>query len=251
MRSKLLKTLPLLILLFSQSFASQAEHLFNKGNKFYENKDFDSSVIYYEKAIDQGIQNSNLYYNLANAYYRTNQSGKAILNYERAYKLNPSDIDIEANLKYAQMNITDRVPEPEKTLLTTFLSYLHTLISLKHQLIFIVTLLFIISFCFSLALYIKGNRRLWLIYTAILSSFVLSTIAISAGLKIYSLENKEFAIVLEERVEAKNAPNGSKTLFSVHEGTKFQIIKKEKSWFYVSLVNGVSGWVQSDVLEKI
>lgn len=251
MRIKLHILLPLLILLFSQSFASQAEHLFNKGNKFYENKEFDSSVIYYEKSIDQGVKNSALYYNLANAYYRTNQSGKAILNYERAHKLNPLDADIEANLKYAQMNITDRIPEPEKTILTTFLNYLHNLISLKHQLIIIVSLLFIISICFSISLYIKGNKRLWLIYTAVLSTMLLSTIVVSAGIKIFTLENKEFAIVLEERVDAVNAPNGSKTLFSVHEGTKFQIIKKEKNWFYVSLANGVSGWVKSDILEKI
>lgn len=251
MKTIALKILPLITFIISTTFASQAEHLYNKGNKFYENKEFDSAVVYYEKTLNQGVLNSQLFYNLGNAYYRTENKGKAILCYERAYKLNPSDADIEANLKYAKMNITDRIPEPEGSVLTIFLNYLHDLISLKYQLVLIIVLLFIISLCFSSSLFIKGNRRLWFIYTAILSTIILATLALSAGIKIHRLERVEYAIVLKEKVDAKNAPDGGKILFTVHEGTKFQIKKRDKDWYYVSLANGVSGWVKSDVLEKI
>lgn len=251
MRNILIRALPLVTLFISLSFASQAEHLYNKGNKFYENKEFDSAVVYYEQALNQGVSSSQLYYNLGNAYYRIDKKGKAILNYERAYKLDPSDPDIEANLKFARMNITDKIPEPERSVLEVFLDYLHDMISLKHQLILIIVLLFIISICFSFSLFIRGNRRLWFVYSAILSLLILATLSLSAGIKIYKLEETEHGIILEEKVDAKNAPDGGKTLFSVHEGTKFQIMKREKDWYYISLSNGVSGWIKNSSLEKI
>lgn len=251
MINKYIKALTLTSLLFLCAYGSQAEHLYNKGNVFYENKEFDSAVVYYEQALDQGILNSSLFYNLGNAYYRLENQGRAILNYERASKLNPRDKDIEANLKYARMNITDRIAEQNKSFLEISLDFIHDLLPLTLQLTTIIILLFIISICFSLVLFIRGNRRLWFIYAAVLSSIVLLLFSISAGIKIYNLEKHEYAIVLEDRIDAKNEPDGNKTLFSVHEGTKFQIIKKDRLWYYVSLSNGVSGWVKSEALEKI
>lgn len=251
MRTLILKVLPLILFISTFSFASQAEHLYNKGNAFYTNKVFDSAVVYYEQALNQGISSSILYYNLGNAYYRTEKFGKAILNYERAYKLSPDDKDIEANLKFAQMNITDRIPEPESNILEIFLDYLHSMLPLNAQLTLIIVLLFIISICFSFTLFIKDNKKLWFIYTGILSFLILVTLSLSAGIKIHKLEKIEYAIIMEEKVDAKNAPNGSTTLFTVHEGTKFKIIKKDKDWYFVSLANGVSGWINSSAVEKI
>lgn len=251
MKTLILKVLPLMLLICTFSFASQAEHLYNKGNTFYTNKEFDSAVAYYEQALNQGISSSVIYYNLGNAYYRTEKYGKAILNYERARKLNPDDKDIEANLKFAQMNITDRIPEPEHNILEIFLDYLHSMLPLQSQLALIIVLLFIISICFSSTLFIKSNKKLWFIYTSILSFLILVTLSLSAGIKIHKLENVEHAIVLVEKTDAKNAPNGNTTLFTVHEGTKFKIIKREKDWYFVSLANGVSGWIQNSSVEKI
>ncbi len=74
---------------------------------------------------------------------------------------------------------------------------------------------------------------------------------ISIGKKIYDAEKKKFVIVLEKTVDAKNQPDGSKVLFSAHEGTKFQIRKTKDSWSFVSLPNGVSGWVENSSLGHI
>lgn len=245
------KNILLLTVMTTVSFASQTEHLFEKGNKFYESKNYDSAVTYYEESLNQGIENSAIYYNLGNSYFRLKKSGKAILNYERARRLNPSDKDIESNLKFARLNITDRIPEPEINFFESVIKSLHQLMNLKNQLIVGVFLLFIISIFFSAIFFVKGNKRLWFTYGAILSSILLLTLGLSAGIKVYKLENHNYAIIMYERVDVKNEPSGSKTLFTLHEGTKIQIMSQDRNWYYVSLSNGVSGWLEESAVEKI
>jgi len=74
---------------------------------------------------------------------------------------------------------------------------------------------------------------------------------ISTTVKIYELEKLSYAILLTPSSEARNEPDGSKVLFTAHEGTKFQIRKINGSWALVSLPNGVSGWIELKKLGKI
>jgi len=93
-------------LLFSQTDASQ---IFKEANEYYAKKDYSAAIEKYEQLINQGNISANIYYNLANAYYRNNNIGKAILNYKRAKKLDPSDYDINFNLQLAQLKIVDKI----------------------------------------------------------------------------------------------------------------------------------------------
>jgi hypothetical protein len=53
-------------------------------------------------------------------------------------------------------------------------------------------------------------------------------IGTSAGMKIYEKENVTFAVLLTPLSDAKNEPDGSKVLFTAHEGIKFGIRKAEE-----------------------
>ena len=128
---------------------------------------------------------------------------------------------------------------------------MHNLIPLQSQLVLIVVLLFAVSFGFIGILYLTGNKRLWIIYITVLSTMALSVISFSAGYKIYQAEHYNYAIIMDESSDAKNAPDGTKILFTIHEGTKIKIIKSVGNWDFVSLSNGVSGWVKSSSLEVI
>ena len=231
--------------------ATPFEDWFIQANMFYENQEFDSAAGYYEKIIAGGLQNSTIYYNLANSYFRLNKLGLAILNYEKARKLSPNDQDIIANLRFTQLNIIDRLPEPKRTFFENFLWYLHNMFSLTLQMWILFFLLLVMSVSFAFALFASHNARLWLIYTISLCFIVSILFGSSTGLKIYNAEKKKFAIVLEKSADAKNAPNGDKILFTVHEGTKFQIRKTVDNWSIVNLPNGVSGWVENDLLGHI
>src|SRR5437867_3206445 len=72
-----------------------------KGNAFYQQKQYDSAAFYYEQLAALKPQNAEIYYNIGNTYYRLNKIGPSVLNYERALKINPGYKEAHENLLLA------------------------------------------------------------------------------------------------------------------------------------------------------
>ena len=83
------------------------------GDAAYAESNFNDAITIYEAVIAEQGGSLPLYYNLGNAYYRTNQPGKAILNYERALKIDANDEDTKANLEFVQSKIVDKIPQDD------------------------------------------------------------------------------------------------------------------------------------------
>jgi len=79
-----------------------------RGNQLYESKLYLEASQTYQQLIDIGLKDHTLYYNLGNAYFKQNDLGQAILNYERAMQLAPRDTDIRANLDLARSQLLDK-----------------------------------------------------------------------------------------------------------------------------------------------
>ena len=58
--------------------------------KAYSEKKYQKAIDAYETILKSHLKSYQLYYNLGNAYYKNNQLGKAIYNYELANKLEPN-----------------------------------------------------------------------------------------------------------------------------------------------------------------
>src|SRR5580698_3915495 len=100
----------LLLLLFvgAPVFADSAADLYKAGNALYTEGKFSDAAQKYQDAADAGLRNWILDYDLGNAYYRAGQIGKAVLHYERAFRMNSSQTDVLYNLNLA----TNKVGEP-------------------------------------------------------------------------------------------------------------------------------------------
>lgn len=72
--------------------------LFRAANLLYQDGNFEEAALTYERLVRLGYQDATLYYNLANAYYRNEDTGRAMVNYLRARRIAPFDEDIAANL---------------------------------------------------------------------------------------------------------------------------------------------------------
>ncbi len=68
------------------------------GNVFYEQKDFDSAIVAYTKAIEYNPSYSEAYYNRGLAYADKKEFEQAISDYTKAIELNPNDAQAMANL---------------------------------------------------------------------------------------------------------------------------------------------------------
>jgi tetratricopeptide (TPR) repeat protein len=235
-------------ILLSAPGAAPVDYWFEKANGFYEQQQFDSARAYYEKITAADVRNAAVFYNLGNTCFRLKKPGLALLYFERAQKLSPNDPDIRNNIRFVQSTLVDRLPLPEQSFIEAVLRYLHNLISLNGQLWLVFGLMLSLSILFAAGLYASAHLRLWIIYLSSILAFATVSCGVSLGIKIYSNATLKEAVVLSATVDALNQPSGGKVLFTVHEGTKFRIIKQLGDWSLVGLPTGVSGWVPTTSL---
>ena len=97
-----------------------AEELYFEANRAYKESQYLQAIDGYLELLGLGYINGHVYYNLANAYVRSGQLGKAILNYERAKVLIPRDADLKFNLRYALDQRQDAISSPQNFLRQAF-----------------------------------------------------------------------------------------------------------------------------------
>ena len=94
-----------LLLVFASSLKASVENSFVEANNMYKNGNYQEAIDMYQSILDGGYESAALYYNLGNAYFRTDNLGAAILNYERALQIDPSDKEIQQNLDYSDVDL--------------------------------------------------------------------------------------------------------------------------------------------------
>lgn len=251
----------LYILLFSLlSFAASAQTIakaeFSKalGDSAYSQGRYDDAVRIYETAIENEGSSVELHYNLGNAYFRNNMLGKAILNYERALRIDPTDQDAKANLEYAQAMTKDEVAEQYEIFFVSWFRSIVSLMSLSSWAItavaaFMLLLVALLFFFFSN----KPFLRKLSLTVAIISLFVVIFANVSA-ISLYSMMNgSSEAVIMREEAYLKSTPDNSGTdLIKVHEGRKVRIIDDSmREWKEVELEEGTVGWLPAVAMERI
>ena len=68
----------------------EAEAALTKGNNAFENKDFDSAIIYFTKAIELDPNYAITYNNRGEAYSNLEQYPEALVDYTKAIELDPN-----------------------------------------------------------------------------------------------------------------------------------------------------------------
>src|SRR6266581_5513916 len=98
--ASLLAFLFCVILTFSVLAQSDAD--FAKANQDYAQGNFKEAISGYKTLVGSGQWSANLFYDLGNAYFRTGDFGRAILNYKRALALERHHPEAAANLQIAR-----------------------------------------------------------------------------------------------------------------------------------------------------
>ena len=66
---------------------------------------------------------------------------------------------------------------------------------------------------------------------------------------MHDLNKKTQAIVTSQVVQVRNAPTAqSKAKFSLHEGTKLNVLSTNEEWTSIQLANGNEGWIRTQEL---
>ena len=197
---------------------------------------------------------ADIYYNLGNAYYRTDNITKALLNYERAHLLSPGDDDINFNLQFARSKTIDKLaPESEMFFVTWYKSLVNftTLDNWAKT-----SILAIIGALFLVLLYLFGPHLL-LRKVGFFGAIVFIVIFLLSNLFAFQqkqmLANRTGAIIITPSVNVKKTPaKSSADQFVLHEGTRVDITDKAmKGWRGIKLSDGREGWIETKHLEEI
>lgn len=219
----------------------------------YVRGQYQQAISDYESLLKQGAS-AELYYNLGNAYYRTENIPQAVLNYERALLLSPGDRDIRFNLQIARSKTFDKiVPESEMF----FVTWYRAMVNMMSVDGWARTALFALGLTIILLLVYLFADRLWLRKAgffggvALLILFVISNLF--AWQQKQDLINRKGAIIFAPSVTVKSTPAANGTdLFILHEGTKVVIIDGSmKDWKEIRLADGKEGWIESKKIRII
>jgi len=242
----------ILLMIFLQASASQDpasgwEETFFKANQAYKERRFKAAIDGYEQITRSGPANGHIYYNLGNAYFKEDQLGRTILNYERALFLMPRDADLNYNLRYARDQIKDDIPV-SKSLMSTTLFWLD---SLRPGEIF--WAFAILNVMFSLTLMLRLFYRSDGIYYLIIILLIFWLITGgSLGLKWYQINTGTRVVILDKEVSALAGPDSKDTvLFKLHEGAIVNQERSEDGWFLINLPDEKRGWVKAGSVESI
>lgn len=230
--------------------------LYVVANEAYVEKDYQAAINGYEQILSVGLSSPAVYYNLGNAYFRQGHMGLAILNFERALKLNPEMDDAAFNLKLANLRISDRVnPVTEFPLVRWYKDFVHGRSSSGWGMWALVAVwLALVAGAFYLLSRALWIRRLSFGVMALL--LVVSVVVLFFARMQYQYElSTSQGIIIVTNTYVKAAPEPSSTdLFILREGTKVTLLETENGWQKVKVPDDAGdkvGWVQADVLGVI
>ena len=233
-------------LFFVQVHAESEKTLFAQANEAYRQNDFEKAISGYEKLVAQKNNSATVYFNLANAYFKSGNIGKAILNYERAERLAPFDEDIHHNLLFARHKTVDQILE-HPVITDKFFGVLSSF-SWK-----MVTLVLVwVGFVFMLLNLISNSLKKTRTYIGI-TCLTCACVTFWFGKKQGAIEYKcHFGVVMSEQVYVKSAPDNSSTdLFILHEGAKVQLYDNVDGFTKIRIADGRVGWIPEGETAKI
>lgn len=240
----------------ASDFSSESDYSFTKpeADSLYAAKKYRDAATGYEWLLANKGISPEVYYNLGNCYYRLNETARAILNYERALKLAPSDENAKVNLELAYAKTVDKYDEVNEMFYTRWFDSVKHMLPSDSWAVFsvVVFILFLVAF----ALFFRG-RNSGLKKTGFFSGLVFLLLCIIGNVMAFSQRSealsKDAAIVMVPSLTAKSTPSeGGTALFVIHEGTKVQVTDSSmKDWIEISINSTQKGWVPVKAVEII
>lgn len=225
--------------------AQTPKELMQQGNDAYAKSNFTAAINAYNAVLNAGFNSADLYYNLGNAYYRLDEFGLAILNYERALALKPNFRDARQNLELANSKTEDEI-----SVLPEFFAvrWAHAVVSwLSPAGWLILTLIILAIVCGLTVVFILSQEYHWrktaLIAGIVFILLLIISIACAANSNRGQRHNK--AIVTSPMIVVKSSPESTSIdKLILHEGTKVAIDETLGDWHKIHIADGNTGWVE-------
>jgi len=225
------------------------DRLFSRGNDYYEKGEYDKAIEAYKKILAGGNESGALYFNLANAYFKSNRLGKAILNYERARRLLPRDADLAGNYKFASATIAGKAV-PDKGIWAWHPVRMYSGNFTQDELTWVASAAYVlILVLIFISFVIPMTKRASILAVILLAFYLTFNVAV---IWKNARDIRTGAIVVVPRAEVLFGPFESATkFFTLHEGMKVTVVSTKEGWDKIRRPDGKFGWIRMSDVEKI
>lgn len=225
---------------------------FEKANQLYQQNKYSEAAAAYQQLIDQGYSLTGLYFNAGNAYYKSNRTGLAVYNYEKALRIDPGHEAAAHNLALANQRVQGFTDElPLLFFQKWWLQWEH-LHSPNGWTIGSIVLFWLLVA--GILLYLLSDRfamrplRVGLGIIGVLAVFY-------CFMSVYTwrvASNHDAGIVMTSGIKAKPGPdNGGKDLFELNEGMKVEVLDATEDYCKVQLADGKTGWISCNQVMRL
>ena len=224
---------------------AQPDAEFAKANQAFAQGHFKEAISHYEVLIRDGQWSANVFYDLGNAYFRTGDFGRAILNYERALALDRHHPEATANLQIARdeahaLELPSSWPE----------RYLQFTTVNQYSIAADVAFWFAI---FGMATLIFARRRSTTMIALSIGCLLVFGVAICS---VYTLERgssgSTLGIVTGKDVQARLATaDTANAVLALPPGSEIKVLSTRGDWIYAALPNNLRGWIPAKNAEQV
>ena len=225
-----------------------ADSWFDEGNAAYNEGNYDQALDRYNAIVDSGLESASLYYNMGNTYYKMRDYPHAILFYEKALKLDPSNEEIRTNLEIANLAIVDKITPVPKSFIVKWRESLGSLFSADGWAWVSVAAFAILLLClFAFLMSRRTGMRKAGFFIGLLAVLCLALSVCFAVQKQKDMKYQDEAIIMTPTVTVKSSPSeNSVDLFVLHEGSKVRIMDSANNWNQIRIADGSVGWLQAE-----
>jgi len=220
---------------------AEPESLFQRGNEAYSIEDFPGAIDLYEQCLEAAASPA-VHFNLANAYYKASDIGRAVLHFEKALTLDPGNQEAKANLAYVRkesdLTAPQYGPATRLGLRANFNFWCWNAVG---------------GFWLGLAMValppLFGGGNLATRLVAILSLGAV----LAAGIALYGYHIKSAeAVILDQDTALRVAPSEQSNEYgTLPAGELVRVAKTHQDYVFLNTASEKSGWVRIANLRRI
>jgi hypothetical protein len=224
--------------------------LWAKGNACYKAGQYDSARALYEQIAQQKPDNACLYYNLGNTYYRLNKIGPAVLNYERAIRLDPEYRLAKENILLTKRRMTGEVKQIEDIF---FVRWWDAATAPGNATTWAACSLvcFVLAIASLLVKIMTGGKVVVPAQVTVLLVVLWCCLLPPAIASASKSVDSGRVVVMENDVPLNHADTKGKPIGLIPEGTVLKLKNTNGNLAEVVMPDGRSGWVQLSAIAKI
>lgn len=233
--------------------ASEFDAQWDRANTAYMNGDWAGATAIYDSIEQAGMASVKLYYNMGGAYFKNGQIGKAVLYYNKALRIDPTDEDTQYNLRVANGYVKDQIEVVPEFFVSRWVRSVRTAVNSNTWAVLslVAGLLMLVALMIYLLPLGLTLRKVGFSVAVVMGAFALLSVNFASEQRRSTLHSSE-AIVMLGAAPVKSSPDRtSKDIFVIHEGTQVTVLDRLGDWCQVSIADGNKGWMPASSIELI